>query len=80
LDEDSIPKQFNELEDRVEQLVQTCHGLKHAKLELEAKIRELEEGLRTKDATQQSYMEEKSIIRSRIDNVLGRLDEVLDST
>ena len=80
MDEDSIPKQFKKLEDRVEQLVQTCHDLKHAKLELEAKIRELEEGLRTKDATQQSYMEEKSIIRSRIDNVLGRLDEVLDST
>ena len=80
MDEDSIPKQFKQLEDRVEQLVQTCQDLKHAKLELEAKIRELEEGLRTKDATQQSYMEEKSIIRSRIDNVLGRLDEVLDST
>jgi peptidoglycan hydrolase CwlO-like protein len=80
LDEDSIPKQFKKLEDRVEQLVQTSQDLKHAKLELEAKIRELEEGLRTKDATQQSYMEEKSIIRSRIDNVLGRLDEVLDST
>lgn len=80
MDEDSIPKQFKKLEDRVEQLVQTSQDLKHAKLELEAKIRELEEGLRTKDATQQSYMEEKSIIRSRIDNVLGRLDEVLDST
>ena len=80
MDEDSIPKQFKKLEDRVEQLVQTCHDLQHARLGLEAKIRELEEGLRTKDATQQSYMEEKSIIRSRIDNVLGRLDEVLDST
>ncbi len=80
MDEDGIPRQFKELEDKVEQLVRTCHDLRHAKSELEAKIRELEEGLRAGDVAAKTYIEEKSMIRIRIDSLLGRLDEVLDST
>lgn len=80
MDEDGVPKQFKELEDKVEQLVRICHDLRHAKSELEAKIRELEERLRAGDVSAKTYIEEKSMIRTRIDSLLGRLDEVLDST
>lgn len=79
MDEDIIPQQFKKLEERIEQLVRTCHDLQHAESELEAKIRDLEEALKTKDATEQRYMEEKSMIRSKIDNLLSRMDQVLDS-
>lgn len=79
MDEDTIPKQFQKLEDKVGQLVQTCHDLQDSKVALQAKIGELEETLRTRNATEQDHMEEKTMIRSKIDNLLSRLDQVLDS-
>lgn len=77
--EDTIPKQFQKLEDKVGQLVQTCHDLQDSKLALQTKSKELEEALRTRNATEQQYMEEKTMIRSKIDDLLRRLDQVLDS-
>jgi chromosome segregation ATPase len=80
VDEDSISQQFDKLEERVEQLVRTCNDLQHAKSGLEAKVQELEQALRTKEATERGYIEEKSVIRSKMDDLLGRLDQILDST
>ena len=78
MEEDSIPQQFSRLEERVGQLVQTCRELQNSKAELEARLRDFEEKLRTKDAAADRYMEEKTLIQSKIDNLLSRLDEALD--
>jgi septation ring formation regulator EzrA len=78
VDEDTIPRQFQKLEDRVGQLVQTCHDLQHSKVALQAKIGELEEALKARSATEQQYVEEKTMIRSKIDDLLSKLDQVLD--
>ena len=80
MDEGVIPQQFKKLEERVGQLVQRCHDLERGKAELEAKIRGFQEAIKTKDAAEQHYMEEKAMIGSRIDNLLSKLDEVLDSS
>ena len=80
MDEDSISQRFDRLKERVERLVQTCSELRESKSGLETKVKDLEQGLKTKEAAEQSYMEEKSVIRSKMDDLLGRLDQVLDST
>jgi len=80
VDEDSISQRFDRLEERVERLVQTCSDLRESKSGLETKVKDLEQALRTKEAAEQGYMEEKSVIRSKMDDLLGRLDQVLDST
>ncbi len=79
MDQDSIPQQFVTLEKKVEQLVQKCNNLQNSKSGLEAKVRDLEEALSAKNATEQGYMQEKSMIRSKMDNLVGRLDKALGS-
>ncbi len=75
MDDNLIWQQFEKLEERVEQLVQTCRNLENAKTTLEAKIEDLEEVIKKKDATEQRLMEERSVIRSRIDHLLSKLDQ-----
>ena len=77
---DSIPDQFKVLEEKVEQLVQKCNELQSAKSNLENRVNNLQESLNAKDATEKKYLEEKSLIRSKMDNLLGRLDRILEST
>ena len=79
MDQDNIPQQFVTLEKKVEQLVQKCNDLQNAKSGLEARVRDLEEALRAKNATEQSYLQEKTMIRSKMDNLVGRLDKALGS-
>jgi len=79
VDATSFPEQFKELEHKIEALVRTCQDLKQGKSELETKIDELEEALKGKLSAEQSYVEEKTIIRGKIGDLLGRLDQVLDS-
>ena len=77
MEEDSFPGQFKKLEDRIEELIQTCRDLQQTKSELEAKIYDLEGALRTKATAEQEYVEEKSMVRSKIDDLLSKLDQVL---
>lgn len=76
----SIPEQFKKLEDKVEQLVHKCNDLQTEKMNLESKIGDLEAALSSKDVTEKKYLEEKSLIRSKMDDLVGRLDQVLGST
>mgnify|MGYP000281849485 CR=1 FL=1 len=80
MDGENFPQQFDKLEGRIEQLVQTCEQLQLAKMELEDRVAELESALKVKDATEQSYREEKTKIRSKVDDLLGRLDRALETT
>jgi len=77
---DSIPDQFKVLEEKVEQLVQKCNELQNAKSSLETKVANLQESLNAKDGTEKKYLEEKSLIRSKMDDLVGRLDRILEST
>jgi predicted nuclease with TOPRIM domain len=79
VDAAGFPEQFKELEHKIDILVRTCQDLKQSKSKLEAKIDELEETLKGRLSAEESYIEEKSIIREKIGDLLGRLDQVLDS-
>ena len=79
VEEDSIPEQFGKLENKVGELVERCQALQRGKADLEAKITDLEEVVRSKDAAEKQHAEEKMKIRSRIDQLLSRLDQVVDS-
>lgn len=78
-EEDGFPGQFKKLEDKIETLVRTCRDLQHNKSELEAKIYDLEGSVKARVAAEQEYAEEKSMIRSKVDDLLSRLDQVLES-
>ena len=71
-----ILKQFEEIEHRVERLIEVCNALKATNLELKNKIKILEEEIQGKVEAERSYAEEKALIRSKIDGLLVKLDEV----
>jgi predicted RNase H-like nuclease (RuvC/YqgF family) len=78
LDNDTILKQFNEIENRVESLISRCSSLGTANSDLAAKVENLESKLREKEAAENQDSEIRTLIRSKIDNLLERLDGITE--
>ena len=71
-----ILKQFEEIEQRVEKLIEICNALEATNLDQKNKIKSLEEEIQGKVEAERSYAEEKALIRSKIDGLLVKLDKV----
>jgi chromosome segregation ATPase len=80
LDNDVILQQFEEIEQKVEKLIGVCQDLEAKNSEFSSKIRELENQLQKKAEDERRYTAEKSLIRTKIDSLLGRLDEIAESS
>lgn len=78
MDNDTILKQFNEIENRVESLMSRCGSLERTNSELTAMVANLETKLKDKEASENQEGEIKTLIRSRIDNLLERLDGITE--
>jgi len=78
LDNEFILKQFEEIEKKVENLINVCKSLKTTNLELRNKVERLEEELQGKVETENNYAQEKALIRSKIDGLLGRLEDMTE--
>ena len=76
MDNQFILKQFEEVEQKVERLIEICNGLEATSLEQKNKIKSLEEEIQGKVEAERSYTEEKALIRSKIDGLLVKLDEI----
>ena len=76
MDNEFILKQFEEIERRVENLIEICNALEATNLEQKNKITSLEEEIHGKVEAERSYAEEKALIRSKIDGLLVKLDKV----
>ena len=76
LDNEFILKQFDEIEQKVERLIEICNALEATNLEQKNKINSLEEEIQGKVEAERSYAGEKALIRSKIDGLLAKLDEV----
>ncbi len=75
VEEQGFDGQFTKLEVKIKEVVQRCRDLQQTKSVLEARIYELEEALKIKVAAEQEYVEEKSVIGAKIENLLSRLDQ-----
>jgi cell division septum initiation protein DivIVA len=71
-----VLKQFDEIEQKVERLIEICNALEATNLEQKNKIKSLEEEIQGKVEAERSYAEEKALIRSKIDGLLVKLDAV----
>ena len=76
MDDQSLIVQFETIETRLDALIQICKDKDNQNKELIRRIEKLEEELRTKVEAEQKYVEEKALIRSRIDQLLMRLDDI----
>ena len=75
----TIFSQFEEIEKKVGKLVDICKSLETIKLKLNNKIERLEEELQNKAEAENSYQEERALIRSKIDGLLGRIEEITEA-
>jgi hypothetical protein len=76
VDDQGLISQFQIIESRLDALIQICKEKDNLNKELSLRIEKLEEELRTKVEAEQRYVEEKALIRSKVDQLLIRLDEV----
>ena len=79
MDNNTIFSQFEEIEKKVGKLVDVCKSLETTNLKLNNKIERLEEELQNKAEAENSYQEEKALIRSKIDGLLGRIEEITEA-
>ena len=72
-----IFRQFEEIEQKVERLIDICKAHEATNLEFKEKIKRLEEEIQGKVEAERSYAEEKALIRSKIDGLLVRIEEMM---
>ena len=76
MDNEFFLSQFDQIEKKVEQLIVVCKSLEVTNLELSNKIKSLEEELQGKIEAEKKIAQEKALIRSKVDNLLVRLEEL----
>jgi len=78
LDNEFILRQFEEIEKKVEKLIDINKSLEAKNLESKDNIRRLEEELQGKVDAETNYTQEKALIRSKIDSLLVRLEDITE--
>ena len=79
MENEQILLQFDEIERKVETLIAAKNALEAANTELRNENQRLSEELRGKIEAEKSYQEERDLIRSKIDNLLVRLEEMAEN-
>lgn len=79
MDTQTIIKQFDEIEQRVDGLIGVCKTQEATILDLKTKIRDLEEEVRIKAEAEKQFTAERDAIRSKIDVLLGRLEDISEA-
>ena len=79
MENEGIVRQFDEIEQKVGRLITASQSLEAMNQELRKKVDSLENELQGKVSSEKSYIEERDLIRSKIDNLLVRLAEITDA-
>jgi len=78
LDSDNILEYFDKIENKVETLIEDRNSLEASNNELKANIAQLEASLQEKIEQEKRQDEVKTLIRSKIDSLMGRLDGITE--
>ena len=76
MDRETVLEQFSQLEKKIENLVETCKRLEAANADLAVQKQQLSEQLQEKISAEKQHHELKGLIRSRIENLMGKLDGI----
>lgn len=78
MNRDTVIDQFDALEKKIEQLVEACKRFEADKAELAQKNLLLSQQLQDKIMAERQHDELKTLVRSKIDSLMGRLDELAE--
>ena len=79
MDNQTILKQFNQIETRVESLITRCKSLEAANLKFKQEVSRLESELKHKNESEDRDSEVRVLIRTKIDSLLERLDGITEA-
>ncbi len=71
---EGIKTKFDDIDIRVDFLIEICQSLQEENKDLQAKVKSLEEDLDKKSKTEETYAEQESLIQAKIDGLLTKLD------
>lgn len=80
MDNDLILRQFDGIEQKVDRLIGVCKTLEAEKSQLADKVATLEAALQQKVEEEKQFEAEKTLIRSKIDSLLSRLEDISESS
>ncbi len=75
MDNELILLQFEEIEQKMEELINRSKSLKTTNTDLNTRIEYLEKELQDKTEIENNHIEERDLVRSKIDALLNRLEE-----
>lgn len=71
-----LSKQFEQIEVKVERLIEICKSLEAINYKLKNKIDLLEKEVQNKSDIEKDYAEERKLIRAYVDKLLARLEGI----
>ncbi len=75
MDNELLLLQFEEIEEKVEKLINKCKSLQAANAGLNARVEHLEKEIHERIEAENKHLEEREFVRSKIDALLDRLEE-----
>jgi hypothetical protein len=78
LESEIIFKQFEDLEKKIDHLINTCKSLEVKNQELKNKIERLEEELKGRTEAENIFCHERDMVRTKIDLLLGKLTDAIE--
>ncbi|MEA3427776.1 MAG: hypothetical protein U9Q84_00860 [Thermodesulfobacteriota bacterium] len=79
MDNELILRQFEEIEEKVIKLIDVCKSHETTNAELKKTIKRLEQELQSKVEAEESYSKEKDLVQSKVDGLLVRLNNIIES-
>jgi cell shape-determining protein MreC len=76
VDRETVISQFGELENKIEHLIKTCKRLEAESSALKQENERFSAQLQERLEAERQNQELKELIRSKIDSLMGRLDEL----
>jgi cell division septum initiation protein DivIVA len=80
LENEVIYSQFNDIEEKIDFLIELCKTLEETNSELQNKVEQLEQELQSKSENEDKHAEQKAIIKSKVDVLLEKLNSYSDLT
>jgi len=79
LDNELILRQFDEIEKKVENLLEAFQALEATNRQLHEKIESLNAELQSRIEAEEKYAKERDLIRLKIDGLLGKLEDIAET-
>ncbi|MBA4366281.1 MAG: hypothetical protein C0403_01405 [Desulfobacterium sp.] len=76
---EEISRQFDVIEEKVEKLIKSCQTLETENKEYKIRIEDLEQEVRDRSEAEKLYLDQKDMIRGKIDSLLEKLSKFKDS-